>query len=235
MIIDFTWAYFVSTLPFVIAWVLVFILSKRTRKEQLFLSLLLAPIGTISELLYFQDYWNPPSILSFNIGPVRILLEDFLFVFSVVGIGAVVYEAFFYKKLIKSRDKSIDKKLAFLVVAVIGAVVSFSLFSLGINSIYATSVGFIAAALFIISQRKDLFVDSLISGVAVMLTMFISYFILIVLVSNTEQLLKQGWLLYGTSMDLRFFGIPFTEMVWGFAWGMVVGPLYEFLKGYRTA
>jgi len=231
--IPFQCAYFALTVPFVIAWLLTFVFSKRTRKEQLFMSFLFLPAGPLSELLYFQDYWNPASILSLNIGPMRFLLEDFLFIFSVVGVGAVIYEFLSRRKLLKTERKD-NKILAFSLVIVIATVVSLSLFFLGLNSIFATSLGFVVAALFIISQRKDLFINSLVSGLAVTFLMFISYFILTVLINNTEELLKQGWYLYGTSLDFRVLGIPFTEMIWGFTFGMLVGPLYKFIKGLKS-
>lgn len=233
MIIDFQYVYFALTIPFIAFWLLFFIFSKRTRKEQLIMSILFLPAGTIAELLYFQDYWNPGSILSTTIGPIRILLEDFLFVFAIAGIGAVIYEIVFGKKLLKMR-KSVNKIFAFSMIIVISVLASCLLFFIGINSIFATSVGFIIAALFFINQRTDLLINSLLSGVAVMFIMFISYFILFNVIMNTETMIRQGWLLYGTSLDFRIFGIPFTEMIWGFAWGMLLGPLYEFVKGVRT-
>jgi len=233
MVIDFQYVYFILTIPFMILWLLFFTFSKRTRKEQLTMSLLFLPVGTIAELLYFQDYWDPGSILSTTIGPIHILLEDFLFVFAIAGIGAVIYEIIFGKRLLKMR-KSVNKTLAFSVVIIVSVLASYLLFSIGINSIFATSAGFVIATLFFVSQRTDLLINSLISGIAVMFIMFISYFILFNAITNTEMILRQGWLLYGTSLDFRVFGIPFTEMIWGFAWGMLLGPLYEFVKGLRT-
>ena len=51
---------------------------------------------------------------------------------------------------------------------------------------------------------------------------------------NAEDLIRQGWLLHDTNLDFRIAGIPFTEMIWGFAAGMFTGPLYEFAKNYQT-
>ena len=68
MIIDFKYAYFVLTIPFILIWVLLFIFSKKTRKEQLILSILLIPLGTIGEIFYFQDYWQPAGLRGLSHG-----------------------------------------------------------------------------------------------------------------------------------------------------------------------
>jgi len=230
MAIDFKYAYFILIIPFAIIWALLFILSRHSRKEQLIMSLLFLPLGPVSELFYFQDYWNPASILSFDIGPVRVLLEDFLFSFFIAGIGAVIYEAIFAKRLLRTR-KRLWNKFSNYLIALIAIFVSFILFAFGVNSIFYTSSGAIVAALLIVNKRKDLLANSLLSGVVVMFIMFISYFMLSELLVNTEEMLRRGWLLHGTPLDIRVLNIPFTEMIWGFAWGMLIGPLYEFLRG----
>ncbi len=94
--ISFQHAYLVLDIPFIIAWILIFVLSKKTRKEQIIMSLLFLPAGTISELLYFQDYWKPVSILSTDIGPINFLLEDFMFSFAITGIGVVIFNIIFF-------------------------------------------------------------------------------------------------------------------------------------------
>jgi hypothetical protein len=54
------------------------------------MSVLFVPVGIISELLYFRDYWLPQSVASFTIAGVPVLLEDVLFGFAIGGIAAVV-------------------------------------------------------------------------------------------------------------------------------------------------
>src|SRR5205823_5106235 len=105
-------------------------------------------------------------------------------------------------------------------------------------SIFSTSVACIAFALLIVSQRKDLLVNSLFSGLGVMIIMFASYiFLFYVVISNGNQILNEVWLLAGSRLDIRLLGIPLTELFWGFSWGMMVGPLYEFVKrlGYKKS
>lgn len=222
-------AYFMLTIPFMIIWVLLYVFNKRTRKEQLMMSLMLIPLGTLTEILYFQDYWRPLSILQVNIGPIWLLLEDFLFVFAISGIGAVMYEILFHKRIAKKK-KNFHKKYGLFTIIIISILLTLALFYLGINSIFATTIGFAVFALLIILQRRDLLADSLLSGLCVMLTLFVAYTIFYNFITNTEEIVKQQWLLYGTPLDKRIFNIPFTELIWGFSAGMFVGPLYAFIK-----
>lgn len=234
MEIDPKYAYFILDIPYLIIWSVIFILSKKTRKEQLIMSLLFSPVATIYEILYFQDYWNPGSILSFNIGSIRILLEDFLFFFAFSGISAVIYEVIFNKRFFEIK-RSINVVMAIIFIIGIGILVSYSLFLAGMNSIFATSIGFVTIALFIISQRKDLLVNSLVSGLAMMVIMFIIYAVGFNLLTNIEHILQQIWHLYKTPLGVRIWKIPITEMVWGFSAGMFFGPLYELIKKKRTS
>jgi len=226
--INFQYAYLILDIPFVIVWILIFVLSKNTRKEQIWMSFLLLITATLGEILYFKDYWNPASIFSMHIWSIRILIEDLIFSFAIAGIGAVIYEAIFRIKLSKI-DKKFSSGNNLIIILCIGIIISLSLFFLGINSIFSTSAGFVAIVLFYVSKRKDLLFNSLLSGFAIMIIMFISYFLLFNIVANSEELLQKGWLLYGTSLGIRIFGIPLTEMIWGFTVGMFLGPLYEFL------
>ena len=232
--INFHYAYLALDIPFIIAWILIFIFSKSTRKEQLTMSLLFLPTGTISELLYFQDYWNPASILSANIGPIHFLFEDFIFSFAIMGIGVVIFNIIF-KRLKYELLKPVNGAFFFILQAVIAVLMSLILFFFfGINSIFATSFGFLSSAILILILRKDLIFNSIMSGILMASLMFACYLSLIYLVANTENLLRQGWLIYGTPLDIRIFHVPLTEIIWGFAFGMFIGPLYEFISG-KTA
>lgn len=231
--VAFRYAYLILTVPFLVAWAILFVFSKNTRREQLIMSIISLPLGIIYEILYFHDYWNPASILFFYMGGTRIVFEDFLFSFAIIGIGVVIYEAILGKRLANLKNPT-NKTIAISCIIAIAVLVTFSLFFLGMNSIFATSLGFVAAALFIMSQRRGLLVNSLISGLAVMVIMFVSYYIGFRLAANSKELIQRVWFLYGTPLGVRIWGVPATEMVWGFAVGMFYGPLYEFVKGVKN-
>jgi hypothetical protein len=91
------------------------------------------------------------------------------------------------------------------------------------------------AALYIIVRRHDLVRDSLMSGVAVMATMFIAYALLWYGIRNGPELLAQSGLSDDRPLSTLLFGAPLTELIWGFAIGMLIGPAYEYLRNYRLS
>src|SRR3989344_3202134 len=226
-------AYLFLTLPFLIFWFVLFLTSKPTRAEQVRFSYLGAVIGPLSEIIYFKDYWLPKSVLFVNVGSFPLMLEDVLFGFAIGGIAAVIFEVAFRTKLRKlsHHSKHIIKSWAIAFIFILTILI---LLGLGLNSIYASAIAFLVASIPIIFYRHDLLLNAVGSGVGVMLVMFVSYYLLFNLVSNTEELMKGQWLIHGTSLDLRFAGIPLTEMAWGFTWGFLAGPFYEFLVNRRN-
>ncbi|GEM_PF-481944 len=251
MLIDFKYVYLALASSIIFVWLLFFILSKGTRKEQIIMSLLFLPTGTIFEMRYFEDYWIPGSVASFNLGPIRVLLEDFLYSFALTGIGTVIYHAILrvVKKAIAifkitglldlsydsifMGNKSLEPRnflnglLRFILVFAI-VILLYFLVPRRINSIFAASSIFFMVALFIISRRRDLLLNSLLTGFGVMAVMFIGYFIGQLVVLNYDDILHQLWKFYHTPLDRRVLNVPATEMIWGFAYGLFVGPLYSF-------
>lgn len=232
--IPFRFAYLILCLPFLLVWLFLFLINKETRKEQISMSFIAMIIGPLSEIIYFRDYWIPQSIFSIFIGKFPFMIEDLLFGFAIGGIGAVIYEVIFRKRLSKYSiyTKHAIKSVSIIFVFIL---VLLGTFSLGVNSIYASALAFLVAGILIIYVRHDLFLNAIGSGIGVMLVMFICYyFIFNFVVANTDELLKQGWLLYNTSLGIRFSNIPITEMAWGFTWGFLSGPWYEFVIGRKN-
>ena len=226
--------YFFLTLPFLVVWLWLFFANKSTRKEQLTLSWIGAIIGPLSEIIYFKDYWIPQSILPLSVGGVPVLIEDVLFGFAIMGIAGVIFEVVFRTQQRKFKSKMRPKYTPVQILSVF-IIVLFAMLWLGVNSIYASAAGFVAAAVPLLWLRHDLFLNSVISGVGVMGVMFISYLLIFNVASNIEELMSEGWLLYGSSLDWRIAGIPLTEMVWGFSMGFLTGPIYEFVKARRLS
>lgn len=230
MLGDPQYTYLILDIPFLIIWLLLWFMNKPTRKEQIIMSLLFLPLGSLSEVLYFKDYWLPLSVFHTTFLGVPILLEDLIFSFAIAGSSAVLYEVIRRKM---PGNPVIHKKAHAFIFLGIFASVTLGLFSVGVNSILATSAGLVILALLIIARRHDLLEDSIVSGFAVMVMMFVSYMLLYHMIfPNIEELITKIWLLDGTPLDLRIWGIPLTEMIWGFSFGMAVGPLYEFLRGF---
>jgi len=190
-------------------------------------------MGPVSEILYFRDYWFPESIFPLYIGKFPFMIEDVIFGFSIGGIAAVIFEVFLKRKL-RTLSTHTKHSIKLLTIVFIFTTVLLITLALGANSIYASSLGFLVAGITIVYVRHDLLLDAVGSGVLVMLIMFVSYVALFNFVANTDDILKQGWLLYGSNLDSRIAGVPVTEMSWGFTWGFLAAPWFEFMNGKKT-
>ena len=95
------YTYLFLTLPFLIVWLVLYMAGKSSRAEQMQMSCIGAIVGPLSEAIYFRDYWFPKSILFIHIGAFPLMIEDVLFGFAIVGIGAVIFEVVFRIKLKK--------------------------------------------------------------------------------------------------------------------------------------
>ncbi|MBU1017005.1 hypothetical protein KJ678_02465 [Patescibacteria group bacterium] len=62
----------------------------------LIMSLVIAPMGPLSELFYLRDYWQPKILTGRSFG-----IEDLFFAFTIGGIAAVIYEVSFRKNIQK--------------------------------------------------------------------------------------------------------------------------------------
>ena len=58
-----------------------------------------------------------------------------------------------------------------------------------------------------------------------MTALFAVYAAGFLLSTNTEFVLQNIWLLYGTSLDMRIVGVPLTELLWGLAFGALAAIL----------
>lgn len=84
---------------FFLIWLILYLHKKSLRKEMLIMGILTLPFGPISEILYLKDYWHPQYLINiFGFG-----IEDLLFAFLIGGIGAVIYEEFFIKRIRKGK------------------------------------------------------------------------------------------------------------------------------------
>ncbi len=208
-------------------WLWLFLRRKDLRREILLLSVIVGFLGPISELLYLRDYWEPELFNGWAIG-----IEDYLFGFFVGGISGSLYEELFGKRYAKRQNRKHHWSL-FILPALLVAVTIMGVlvFSFNINSIYATSLAFLAVAIIIIFYRRDLWIDSLASGLLAGLFMFVFYQFFLSLFP--EAIIK--WWKLGNLSGLFLTDVPIEEFLWAFAWGMMAGPMYEFFAGKRLA
>lgn len=237
MFLDLKHAYFGLCVPFMLIWALFFLLSPQTRKDQLRFSILKIPFGPAVDILYFTDYWNPESILFVQIGDCKIMLESVLFAFFFGGIASVAYRAFFQREACASR--SLKKERLLLHYGTFFAVTA-TLITLGINSIFATAIGYGCSGLTMVLRGESSFLGALFTSVFVTMMLFSVYLAGRGLIFNSEIILQNWWLLYSTNLDLRIVDIPLTEMIWAICYGFTAGARYNptpntLQVGYLTA
>jgi len=204
-------------------WALLFKLRKDLRHKMLVFGLAGAIAGPISELYYLKDYWHPLTITGSSIG-----IEDVLFGFFAGGVGSVLYEELFGKHFAK-RHKKREHWIFFIFPLAVMALIAYNrLFpEMRINSIYASAVAFVVTTAVVLYQRKDLFIDAVMSGVLAGAIFFFGYLLLLAVF---PEIFQRMWLLRNIS-GITFSKIPMEELLWAFTYGLMAGPLYECYAG----
>jgi len=214
---------FISGL-FFLPWMCIYGLKKSLRKKMLKTSVIAGFAGFVAEYWYFKDYWQPSTLMGRSV----ISIEDFLFGFTITGIGVAVYEFAFSVKtalVYKSRKKQLG--LFFLFGVFFMMVFNIVL---GINSIVVSCAAFILFTAAMISIRPDLLRQSLLSGLFTLMVVVPVYALLFNIVS--PHYWDDHWLLAKTGMGVTLLGnIPATELVWYFSWGCFAGTAHSFASG----
>lgn len=221
--IQYQYAFIIGIILFLLIWLFFFLLRKDLRKEMLIMSFLATPLGPLSKLFYLRDYWDPTYLFPlFGIG-----IEDILFAFFIGGIASIIYEFFFSNKSKKVKKGSLLFIGILGIIGVVGMIV-FNII-LKFNSIYVSSAFFIIIGLIMILKRKDLFKNALLSGLLMIIIMFIFY---IIYIGIFPEIVDNFWKVQNIS-GIFLIGIPIEELIWGFSWGFLCGPFYEFLRGKK--
>lgn len=219
--VDYTYAYLLKGIIFLIIWLALFLWRKDIRKEMLIISVIFAFAGPLANLPYLQDWWNPFFL-------TNIPLEDFLVGFMIGGIAAVIYEIAFAKKIkskIKNKKKELERNINFLTIISLLAILFFgSFYLLKLNSLLSTIIAFVVPLAIIWIKRKDLILDSLISGVLLLVVAMVVYTLL--------ELLTPGWVqafwLFENIPNIVILNVPLDDVIWYFLAGAFIGPLYEY-------
>jgi hypothetical protein len=223
MITSFHYTYLVGDAIFFAVWLVLFLHRKDLRRKIVSMSVIGGVAGPISEFMYLRDYWNPQLIGGFSMG-----LEDIIFGFAIAGIAAVIYEEVFGKRFARRHVRNHRRWM-------IGVPISFvvwlllSICGFGINSIYASIIGFIALGIAVLVSRHDLMSSAFMSGMLTGALMLVGYVILTHLFPGFIQ----AWWRLDNISGIIIWGAPLEELVWGFSWGFLAGPIYEFVNGIR--
>lgn len=228
------YAYLVLCIPFILINLIILFYNTEHRKDQLRMGLIGAMFGPLSELFYFRDYWMPQSIYFFRIGSFPLMLEDVIFGFSVLGIVSVLFDVLFEHNRVEIDFPSKRKN----IYVVFGVYLFFFAFLKmgGVNTIIATSFASMVSGALIIWYRRDLILNSFVSAFGFLLALFVSYFLCLHIIANSETILSGFWYISKNSiLSLKYMGVPVTELVWAFTTGFFFGPMYKFVNhlGYN--
>lgn len=216
------YSYLCYSLMFLLVWVLFYVLRPDLRRRMFIFSLIIMPLGPLSEFWFLNDYWTRPTITGYPIS-----VEDAMFSFAIGGIAYSVYKIFFNIVATKSEDKPRRKwlVLAFFMIIVLSLLLFTDL--LGINSIFSSAFSFFAIAILTWIVRPDLLKPALASGVLVVIIFF--------LISKAMQVIFQAsidyWCMDCNPLGLRLSGINIEELLWDFTWGLAGSTMTEAVTG----
>jgi hypothetical protein len=210
---------------FFLFWGILFLYSKQTRKEQLFMSflgLLLSPA-----LLLTSIKIQPPQTILPVVG-----LTEFLFLFAFCGVAAVIYQVIIGNRLVFIHRKRlilpsrmihwISHLIILLGIWIIISLVILLLFPLNFSNAFLIATLFIG--IYIIADRHDLLLDALVSGVFLSLLVFTLEYVFRALLFSTSTEI---------TIDNLLNPIASNNILWVGIVGFTIGPLYEYVKHLR--
>ena len=226
-------SFLLAALVLFFVWLVLFIFSNSTRREQLIMSivgLVLAP-GIL--VLVANDYRN---IISDEIASMG--LEDLLFSFSLFGISAVIYQILVGRHAHKIKGPRITHAHPAVhwyvhLVLVLGLWTFVSLLLIDVfelASVRALIVGGLLIGTYTIADRKDLLLDALLSGLFMALLIFLIEQIFFARLF--PDVVDQFWR-FDQMTTFLIGGIPLEELLWAAVIGFTIGPMYEYLRRYE--
>lgn len=215
--------YFWGSLVALAVFAVIFCLRKDLHRRMVKIGFVVGIAGVLSEAVFFRDYWHPPLLIHFGrFGGV----EDFLCGFAMGGIATSLYDTIFHKRLRRKGYPHIWIVPVIVASEMLSILILF--YGFGLNSIYASAIGFIVPAIVIAIVRKDLIVEILFS--AVLFGALLSFTEMLALIFAPTYL-KLYFVLYGKA-PLIFGVVPLTEFLWGASFAAIVSPLFDFDYGF---
>lgn len=229
--------YLFVDLGLALIWLILFKRWKNLRKEMFFSSvlypLILTPLFFIVKGLscfwdvtwrYVPDYFNPDTLFNLSRITGGFAIEDLLFMFFAGGIISIVYEIIF-----KKTPKKAHKKKYILSIVIFFITYIFITFIFKFNPIYNLIISSFIGFLVLIIQRNDLIQPSIYGGLAFTIFYLIAGIIFILIFPDT---MFNFWTFSNISR-ITVFNFPIEELLYAFSFGLMWGPMYEYLKGYR--
>ena len=215
------YAYLFGDLSFLAVWIIFYIVCANVRREMITMSLLIGIVSVLTAYFWWtSDWWHPLTITHTRVG-----IEDFLMGFSSGGVMAVAYEVVF-KKLYAPRDNRHYHPSGFTILVMLALLTSWFIWGIGLSSFWASTLAMLFIASTLLMFRKDLFLNSILSGFLMFGISFLFYYSIIMVSPTWVQSTYNFRYLSG----VLIFGIPIEELVFWFIAGLVFGPFYEYWK-----
>jgi hypothetical protein len=226
------YAWLIWSLGFLLLWLIVFFYKKNFRKEMIQVSLWTMLFG-LTEPLFVPQYWNPITL--FNLAQkTGFDIESFIFSFAIGGIGSVLYKIVFKmdNEPFQPAERNHQKhRLHFYSLFTPVAVFILLAFLSNLNHIYCGIIALFAGALAAFFCRPDLKMKIWVGGILFLLLYFV-YFVSLNIVS--PGYVTEVWN-FTTISRIRILGVPITELLFGFTFGMFWSSLYEHILWFSVA
>ena len=223
-----TYSYFTGLLYFLAVWVVVFFISsKRNRKEMFAMSVLGISSGIFGGLYYTVDWWHPLRLFPFNTPIGQFGLEDAVFGFTVFGVASVIVETVFK---CESRPQNSTRRTTLVVLGLSLIALTLLLVTkqvLGLHTFYASLISTAVIAIIFAYKSRLLLMHGLWGGVALTIVAIPAY--LIPLFFNPNWIASE-WKLEHLS-GFTFLSVPIEEFIWFFFIGFLVSIFWEYARG----
>src|SRR5690349_1515299 len=221
---DIKYSYLGYSLIFLFIWIIFYILRPDLRRQMLLFSLIIAPLGPLSEIWFLKDYWRRPTITGYPIS-----IEDVIFAFASGGIAYSIYKVFFNRNAVQ-RDESARRTwlvIAYFLLTFLPLLIFTDL--LHVNSIFSSALSFFLIAVLIWVLRPDLFWPSLVSGLFVLVLFFLVYQAMRVIFPGAIEY----WCAGCNPLGVRLAGVNPEELLWDFTWGLAGSIMVEAVMGQK--
>ena len=221
---DVKYSYLGYSLIFLFIWIIFYVLRQDLRRQMLIFSLIITPLGPLSEFWFLKDYWRRPTVTGYPIG-----IEDAIFAFASGGIAYAIYKIFFNTTVIPVAEAARRPWLviAYVLITFLPLLIFTDL--LHVNSIFSSAFSFFLIAVLIWVLRQDLLQPSLLGGILTLMLFYLVYLAMQVIFPGAIQY----WCTGCNPSGVRLSSINIEELLWDFAWGLAGSIMVEAVTGQK--
>ena len=222
----FSYAYAVMTLFFVVIWVVLFILLRRSRPAIFWTSFILAMAGPVGEYWLNPGYWHPIYLVNISYRGWHFGLEDFFVTFAIAGISAGIFESIALRKGFTELPHITSKvPLRMLGLCTLGFLIMVFLASgIDLSPIHALLLAVIIPSFIMLYRKWETF--ALIIPIAVICGALFWLFYVFFFIPLFPGVIQALWNLDAT-LGIMLAGVPLEEMLWAFTAALFAGPVYR--------